>query len=893
MPDAVESLSFRFNDLLLDMPAGVLLRVHPDGQMTREPVGRRAFRILCLLVERRGAIVTRQEIMDAVWPDAVVEENNLSVQLSNLRRALDTDRNEGSCIQTLPGRGYRFLPAVTASGGRLSEQAVSLAIAGHSTLLGDDARQEADAREARVVILRDPPLLGDNDADNVADAEPISNPGRSCAVCPAPGSGATHAGTAGAEPAPGAPPAATGAPDPRADAGTPDSRVAARVPCGRRTVASRLNLSFPGLAWIAAACVLTGGVLVMAAWYATHSPAPRLLADSTTVAMATQPPREPAAEPPGELTVVQPAAPSPPLPAAVTPAAAPVEPTARMAPGAERPRLSVVVLPFDKLGDGVDDTTVNALTEDLTTAITRGHAGQVTVRHAAVTYNGKPIDIRRIGEELGVRFAIAGNVRRIGATLRVSVRLVSAETGSHLWAEDFDAASEAGGYTVEDIVRHMTLALVFKLLDAESTRIARENPGSTDAADAHLRARAALYVRPPHPQTQDQVIAMLERALALDPNVAVGWAGLVEALLNSIDIWTDDPTAPAKIRRAEQAVIRAELLGPEERLVMGVRVPVLMMLGRCAEVPAAAQRVSAAHPSLAAPSMILGLCLMRDGQAAEALPHFEQSIRVNPRNPSVFIRYRVMGYALLFLDRYEEAIAWFQKALVTHPGDSARSQGNLHAAIAAAQALAGNMAGARDSAAEAGRLWPTLTARSYFPIKVFSPVAATQVARVRDGLRLAGIRDHADEDADPGLPEDDVLHTSYDAPTPVAAPGVRTIRTADLSALIEQRRPLVLDASNPWGPSVPGAIVLPGVGVGGSLTDEVQERLRQKMVKLTGGDPSMPVVTVGWNAERYQGRNLALRLVALGYTDVSWYRGGREAWLAAGLPTAEVVSRDW
>ena len=176
-----------------------------------------------------------------------------------------------------------------------------------------------------------------------------------------------------------------------------------------------------------------------------------------------------------------------------------------------------------------------------------------------------------------------------------------------------------------------------------------------------MRARAALYTRPPHPQTQDQVIAMLERALALDPNVAVGWAGLAEALVSSIDFWTDDPTTPAKICRAEQAIIRGELLAPEERLVMGGRLPVLRLLGRCAEVPAAARRVSAAHPNLAAPPFVLGLCLMHDSRAAEAIPAFEQSIRVNPRNPGMYTRYRAMGYALLFLERYDEAVAWFQK----------------------------------------------------------------------------------------------------------------------------------------------------------------------------------------------------------------------------------------
>ncbi len=70
-------------------------------------------------------------------------------------------------------------------------------------------------------------------------------------------------------------------------------------------------------------------------------------------------------------------------------------------------------------------------------------------------------------------------------------------------------------------------------------------------------------------------------------------------------------------------------------------------------------------------------------------------------------------------------------------------------------------------------------------------------------------------------------------------------------------------------------------------------RLRKKMRQLTGGNLDTPIVTVGWNAERFQGRNLALRLVALGYSEVYWYRGGREAWMAAGLPVAEVTPQDW
>ena len=99
--------------------------------------------------------------------------------------------------------------------------------------------------------------------------------------------------------------------------------------------------------------------------------------------------------------------------------------------------------------------------------------------------------------------------------------------------------------------------------------------------------------------------------------------------------------------------------------------------------------------------------------------------------------------------------------------------------------------------------------------------------------------------------------------------------------------------TNPWGRSISGAIGLVGAGVGGSVSDKYQERLGRKMQQLTRGDRSVPVVTMGWNAERFQGRNLALRLVALGFSEVYWYCGGTEAWEVAGLPESELALQDW
>ena len=553
---------------------------------------------------------------------------------------------------------------------------------------------------------------------------------------------------------------------------------------------------------------------------------------------------------------------------------------------------SLVVLPFDNLGGGgVEDYIVDGITEDLTTDISRWPGFLVIARNSAFTYKGKLIDIKRIGEELGVRYAVEGSVRKAGGALRVNAQLLSTETGAHLWADRFDVGRDEAGYDVDDIVRQIGVALGLRLIDIESARGARERPANPDAADVLLNARA-LQNQGPTPQLVDQSIALYKRAVELEPNSVTALAGLAEALLDSSGGW-DDPTNPAKVRAAEELLTRAELLRADDGKVMWVKVFLLGCQNCYAEAAAAAQRAIEAYPNSPGPRFWLGLCLMSDGRSADAIPEFKQAIRLHPRNPHNHNRYYSLGFASMFLDHCDEAIVWFHKSLAAIPRSDTRTRGFVSAAVAAARALAGHAEQAHLSAAEARLHWPTVTARAYFRYNITNPVAIAQIARMRDGLRLAGIRDHADEEADIGIASDDALHTDYEAPTPTSVPGARTIRTLELATMVEQRKPLVLDASVPWGASVPGAVGLWGSGVGGSVSDEHQGRLGRKVQQLTQGDRNMPMVAMGWNSERYQGRNLALRLVALGYTNVYWYRGGREAWEVANLPETEFVMQEW
>ena len=103
---------FLFEDFHLDRRGG-LYRRDDVGAFVPVAIGSRALDILGVLIERAGEVVSKDEIIAAVWPGIVVEDSNLTVQISALRRVLDRGRSNGSCIQTVTGRGYRLVAPVT------------------------------------------------------------------------------------------------------------------------------------------------------------------------------------------------------------------------------------------------------------------------------------------------------------------------------------------------------------------------------------------------------------------------------------------------------------------------------------------------------------------------------------------------------------------------------------------------------------------------------------------------------------------------------------------------------------------------------------------------------------------------------------------------------------
>ncbi len=191
-----------------------------------------------------------------------------------------------------------------------------------------------------------------------------------------------------------------------------------------------------------------------------------------------------------------------------------------------------------------------AITEDLTTDLSRIAGMLVISRNTAFTYRNKPIDTKQIGRELGVRYVLEGSVRRSGNQVRVNAQLIDAETDAHLWAERFDRDTGDLFALQDEITSRIAVALNLEVTGREAAR-PTEHP---DALDYILRGRAA-YWKPPSREQRAETISLFERALALDPGSVEAKSSLANRLAaRALEGWTN--SAAADVARAEELAKR-------------------------------------------------------------------------------------------------------------------------------------------------------------------------------------------------------------------------------------------------------------------------------------------------------------------------------------------------
>ena len=194
------------------------------------------------------------------------------------------------------------------------------------------------------------------------------------------------------------------------------------------------------------------------------------------------------------------------------------------------PRLSIVVLPLANLNnDPEQQYFVDGMTEDLTTDLSRIGDMLVISRNTAFTYQGKRVDTRQIGRELGVRYVLEGSVRRVGDQVRINAQLIDAETDSHRWAERFDRTVGDLFALQDEIVSRIAIALNVEMVVVEAARPVE----SPDGTDCILRGRAAA-MKSLSAESINEAIEWFERALSLEPSSAEAQAWLATRLAGRV-----------------------------------------------------------------------------------------------------------------------------------------------------------------------------------------------------------------------------------------------------------------------------------------------------------------------------------------------------------------------
>jgi tetratricopeptide (TPR) repeat protein len=277
----------------------------------------------------------------------------------------------------------------------------------------------------------------------------------------------------------------------------------------------------------------------------------------------------------------------------------------------------------------------------------------VISRNTAFTYREKPLDTKRLGQELGVRYVLEGSVRRSANRVRVNAQLIDAEADVQLWADRFDRDFSDLFELQDEVAAAIAGAIEPALLKSERDRVARRPLQTEDAYEFYQRGLWHFYR-----YNRDDTIeaqAFFRRALAIDPEYPQPTAQLAIALCNAGYLgWAED--AALNYIEAYQLARRAVSLDaryPVAHLAFGL---VCMWTRRSDPAMSSFQEAINLNPSYAAAHVLLGQMHLYRGRPEEAIALAEKGIRLSPKDPRLFVWLPALSGAYYQLGHYAQAV---------------------------------------------------------------------------------------------------------------------------------------------------------------------------------------------------------------------------------------------
>lgn len=302
--------------------------------------------------------------------------------------------------------------------------------------------------------------------------------------------------------------------------------------------------------------------------------------------------------------------------------------------------------------------------EQIISALSRHDSLAVIARNSSFAYRGKAIDIRQVGRELKVQYVVEGSVCHAQGQARVSAQLINAETGAHLWAENFEGAADNVFALQDAITRSLAGAIAPKLLLAELERAKRDPDENPRVYLGRGWASLFKWTR----EGNAEAVRLLRKAMALDPEFALApaAAALCYNFAKSFGWLEGLPGGSAEgARLARQALV----LGKDDVIALCAGgFGIAYLDGDLDGAFDAIDRAVAINSATANPWAMRAFLHVFRGEQHSALRDFQQAAELSPRDPLLFAWQTAAAYAHFFEGRYEQASALANKTIREQPG---------------------------------------------------------------------------------------------------------------------------------------------------------------------------------------------------------------------------------
>ena len=394
-------------------------------------------------------------------------------------------------------------------------------------------------------------------------------------------------------------------------------------------------------------------------------------------------------------------------------------------------RASVAVIPFEVMGHPNDTHVADGFVEDIITELTRFSDLFVVARNSSFQYRGGAIDVRQVGQELGVRYVLEGSIRHDGSRLRITAQLNDAATRVHRWAERYDRKLDDLFALQDEIARTIASVLSIQINRAEADRALLKPPTTWEAHDYFLRGNAALtrFLSRFTLDDLDDARALLQRSIDLDPSYARAYAVLasshIDAYLTGVN---DEYLTQAALDRAFALARTAVEIEPGLPLAHAHLADVHLFRREYDDALATWGRVFELNPNFT--DFRYGRALNFAGKFGDGLAAIKRHLRLDPFAP---LGARIhLGIAYLAQKNYAEALASFRE-VVTRAPELRRAR----MLLASTYALMGHMNEAREQITELLRIDPTCTVAKVARFRTFRD--PKDGAHMLQGLLQAGL----------------------------------------------------------------------------------------------------------------------------------------------------------